>query len=232
MKVKLEDLEFDKKLYQRVEANWVTVVSYTDAMRAGEKFPPIEVVKRGDKWLVIDGWHRSQAAKAAKLDSIEATVIKAASEQEQFLRAVETNLRHGRGLSPYEKAIVAQRLASTEFQWSQSKVCGFLHMTKESLVRMIGKRSTANANGFGMGKIHKAPLGHLVQLGEVSAEAEQAEGVLAVRDQHHLFTQALAVVESGIVDLTDPSVCEVLERLAGWFRENRPRIRAGMKAAA
>src|ERR1019366_5625892 len=110
MQVKLSDLIYDKKLYPRVEVNWVTVVSYTDAMRAGEKFPPIEVLKEGDKWLVVDGWHRGHAAKAAHLDTIEAVLTKAVSEQEQFLRAVETNLRHGRGLSPYEKAMIAQRL--------------------------------------------------------------------------------------------------------------------------
>ena len=230
MQVKLSDLIYDKKLYPRVEVNWVTVVSYTDAMRAGEKFPPIEVLKQGDKWLVVDGWHRGHAAKAAHLDTIEAVLTKAVSEQEQFLRAVETNLRHGRGLSPYEKAMIAQRLSSTEFKWSLSKVSGFLHMTKDSLRRMIAKRETTN--GFGISKIHKAPLEHLIQQGQVSKEAEEAESSLAVRDQHHLFHQALAVLESGIVDLDDPKVCEILEQMAGWFRANRPRIRAGLKEAA
>jgi hypothetical protein len=230
--VKLSDLIFDKKLYPRVEVNWVTVVSYTDAMRAGEKFPHIEVVQQGDKWLVVDGWHRSHAAKAAHLETIEAVVIEAPSDRDQFLRAVETNLRHGRHLSPYERACIAQRLCSAEFKWSQSKIAGFLHMTKDSLKRMLRKRATTPAAGAWLGKIHKAPLQHLVAQGEVSSEAEEAESILAVKNQQHLFSQALVVLESGIVDLGDPKLCAILDQLAGWFRENRPRVRAGMEKAA
>ena|ERR1035438_5003162 len=227
MQVKLSDLVYDQKLYPRVMVNWVTVVSYTDAIKAGEKFPPIEVVKRGDQWLVVDGWHRGNAAKAAHLETIEAVEVEAKTEKDQFLRAVLTNLRHGRNLSPYEKALIAQRLSSKEFNWKESKIAGFLHMTTDSLHRMIGKRETTN--GFGISKIHKAPLEHLVQQGEVSEEADAAEGGLAVRDQQHLFNQALAVVESGIVDLGDSKLCEILEKLAEWFKTNRPRIRAGLK---
>ena len=233
MQVKIADIVFDEKLYPRVGTNWVTVASYTDAMRTGAKFPPIEVVKLPDgKWACPDGWHRIGAAKAAGFDTIEAEVSKAKTPAEQFLRAVETNLRHGRGLAPYEKAMIAQRLSSAEFKWSSSKIAGFLHMTKDSLSRMIKKRSVLDGNGFGFGKMHKAPLEHLVATGEVSAQAESAETSLASESQIRVFTQALACMEGGIVDFEDANVCEVILQIGRWVRENGPRLKEGVKKAA
>jgi hypothetical protein len=233
MKIKLADIVFDQKLYPRIETNWLTEVNYADAMKTGAKFPPIEVVAlAGGKWACCDGWHRIGAAKRAGLDSIEAIVSKAKTEAEQFLRAIETNLTHGRGLSPYEKARIVERLHSAEFKWSQSKIAGFLHMTKASLSRMIKKRSVLDTNGFGFGKMHKAPLANLVAAGEVSAEAESAEASLATESQAHIFVQALALMEGGIVDFEDANVCEVILSIGRWVRENGLRLKEGAKKAA
>ena len=233
MQLKLADIVFDQKLYPRIETNWLTEVNYADAMKTGAKFPPIEVVAlAGGKWACCDGWHRIGAAKRAGLDSIEAIVSKAKTEAEQFLRAIETNLTHGRGLSPYEKAIIVQRLHSAEFKWSQSKIAGFLHMTKASLSRMIKKRSVLDGNGFGFGRMHKAPLENLVAAGEVSAEAEAAEASLASESQIRVFTQALCCMEGGIVNFGDPNVCEAILQIGRWIRENASRLREGVKKAA
>ena len=233
MKIKLADIVFDQKLYPRIETNWLTEVNYADAMKTGAKFPPIEVVAlAGGKWACCDGWHRIGAAKRARLDSIEAIVSKAKTAAEQFLRAIETNLTHGRGLSPYEKAIIAQRLLSSEFKWEKSKIAGFLHMTKDSLSRMITKRAVFEGNGFGFGKMHKAPLEHLVAAGEVSPEAEAAEASLASESGARVFGQALALMEGGIVDFDDPRVCETILAIGKWIRENASRLKAGTKEAA
>ena len=104
-------------------------------------------------------------------------------------------------------------------------------MTKESLGRMIKKRSVLDGNGFGFGKMHKAPLQNLVAAGVVSPEAEAAERSLASESQAHIFGQAFALMEGGIVDFDDANVCEVILNIGRWVRENGPRLREAKKAA-
>ncbi len=230
MQIKLSELTFDKSIYPRSAVDWVTVVVYADAMKLGDKFPAIEVVKTKDGYSVIDGWHRCDAAKRCGFESIEATVVEAAGERERFLRAVETNLKHGRALGAYEKAQIANRLAS--YNWKEAKIARFLSMTQESLKRMLVKRVSPSA-GLGFGKVHKAPLEHIIQAGgTVSPEAEQAEATLAVQSQTHLFVQVVSCFEGGIVNLADPDVCSLLDRMRTWLRDHAAEIRAGIKAVA
>lgn len=53
-----ERLVIDESIYPREKIDQLTVKSYVRALRAGAQFPPLVVIWRDGKWIVIDGGHR------------------------------------------------------------------------------------------------------------------------------------------------------------------------------
>ena len=66
MKLKIDEIEIDEDIYPRIN-KWKkeTVDSYADALKAGAKFPPLEVQKVNKEneiiIIVLDGVHRIKA---------------------------------------------------------------------------------------------------------------------------------------------------------------------------
>ena len=100
----------DPQYYPRVQSNWQTVARYVDALRAGETFPPIELVKRGSEYVVIDGWHRVQAYKQVGTAIVMAIILVGLPKKRWLLKAAELNRRNGRQMSKQDRVMVANRL--------------------------------------------------------------------------------------------------------------------------
>lgn len=75
MLVKIKDLVVDESIYPRHHINQKTIELYAERLQDSIKFPPIEIqrVKQNgaEQLLVIDGIHRIEAHKEAKLNEIK-----------------------------------------------------------------------------------------------------------------------------------------------------------------
>jgi|GEM_PF-2694443 len=99
----LGSLVLDPALQCRAGIDHDTVSEYCDLMRAGKTFPPIEVIQCASQGnLVVDGWHRVQAAKEAayakNLGLSDVTIDAKVAEgtfRDALLIAVQANGDHG-----------------------------------------------------------------------------------------------------------------------------------------
>ena len=74
----LESLYFEDVFYPREKEDWRAKHNYKQALLAGANFPPIIVIPRKSNkgvYLVIDGWHRTQACKELKEKNIRAELL-------------------------------------------------------------------------------------------------------------------------------------------------------------
>jgi ParB-like nuclease domain len=92
--VRVADLVLDDAYQVRRELDRGAIKRYADAMRAGHKFPPIKVAQVNGAPIVVDGWHRTSAARLIGRATLSATVV-TADEQELAWIAAEANLTHG-----------------------------------------------------------------------------------------------------------------------------------------
>jgi len=115
MKIKLNNLTWDKEIYPRSNLNQKTLESYTQAWEAGADFPAIEIqkIKKNDEIInvITDGVHRWKAKKEAEIDekTIECREWKEGeldykeSKWKLLLRSANLNATHGDRLSYRDK---------------------------------------------------------------------------------------------------------------------------------
>ena len=94
MELRISQITEDAEIQQRVEMKDYIVRDYTEAMRRGDKFPPIKAIFDGDKYWLADGFHRVAAAKKIGLETIEADV-KEGGRRDALLCAIGANDEHG-----------------------------------------------------------------------------------------------------------------------------------------
>ncbi len=74
MNIPVGEITLDPKLQPRNELNADAIQQYSDDIRAGDEFPPVEVTNVKGRYYLTSGWHRTLAAKRAGLKSIEVIV--------------------------------------------------------------------------------------------------------------------------------------------------------------
>lgn len=95
------------------------VESYTEALKAGAEFPPIDVFRDGSALYLADGFHRLAAHKAAGESEILA-VVRPGGYEEAYAHAESANLLHGLELSMDDKKNIYFRRLARGF-WDDSK---------------------------------------------------------------------------------------------------------------
>ena len=104
MKQQIKDIIIRMDLYPRFEVNPRKVEEYAENI---EKLPPVLTNQNN---ILIDGLHRLKAHRQVGLKEIEVIVEKTASENDLYLRAIETNAKHGLQLSYKDKKSIAVTL--------------------------------------------------------------------------------------------------------------------------
>lgn len=102
--------ELDERLYPRLSRDYRVVRSYAAALETGSVFPPVLYGRIGKRIVLLDGWHRLAAFKAAGRKVIPAIDLGPLTEAEAFAAAVEANTRHGLALSQEERERAYRRL--------------------------------------------------------------------------------------------------------------------------
>lgn len=131
--IPLSSIEVDNELQPRVVMDQAAIDDYSEAMKAGDTFPPITVFDDGKtKWLA-DGWHRYYAAEKAGRDEIEAD-IKQGSRRDALLFSISANTKHGLRSSRADKRRSVMTLLA-DSEWSTlsdrelAKLAGVTHPT-------------------------------------------------------------------------------------------------------
>jgi len=104
MKKQIKEIQIRMDLYPRQEVDNKKIQEYSENV---ELLPPI-IINQDN--ILIDGLHRIKANKQAGNTEIECVVEKTTSENEIYLRAIETNSTHGLQLSMKDKQSVAIKL--------------------------------------------------------------------------------------------------------------------------
>ena len=201
-----------REIQSRVEMNGETVQEYTAAMKDGEQFPPIVVFPDGNGgYVVADGFHRLNAAKNAKLETIAAEVHDG-GPRDAILYSAGANIRHGlRRSNDDKRRAVLMLLEDTEWsRWSNREIArrtGVSDPTvakyreelsaKNSQIDMFDDTRTVTRNGttYEMKKKHWA------------SGLSRNEWLGSYARTHHIehltFEELLGRIQKGAKELTD-----------------------------
>jgi transcriptional regulator with XRE-family HTH domain len=89
-------LVVDERCQAREERDAETVREYSRLYSEGEELPPIEVFQVDDDLVVIDGFHRIEAARRARLAKLPVKVTGTGTIEDAQWAAVSKNAKHGR----------------------------------------------------------------------------------------------------------------------------------------
>jgi hypothetical protein len=104
------DIVIDPTIRVR-EVNTFVTSRYSEAMRAGEIFPPITIDKKN---RLVRGHHRVYSYKAVfePDHEIECEISKNTNDADLIMEALEDNCRHGEPLTTWEKKVAVLRLVN------------------------------------------------------------------------------------------------------------------------
>jgi len=176
--VNVDRLVLDWTSYPRNDLCGVTVRRLRDALTAGHALPPIIVCDTTMR--VVDGFHRLQAYRLSKRDTIPAEMRHYDNEAGLFRDAVLANIAHGRPLDPYDiRRCVARCL---ELGICMEEIQEITHLPPAGLSGMI--------EGFvpcvsGEEVPLKQPLRYLKQqLDGISVSTSQRDGIASYGGRH------------------------------------------------
>jgi site-specific DNA-methyltransferase (adenine-specific) len=92
--IPVSSIRLDGGTQNRSQLDWVVIAEYSEEMKNGARFPAIDVTYDGEAYWLVDGFHRVNAAKDAKLETILADV-KPGTLQDAQWRSYGVNKSHG-----------------------------------------------------------------------------------------------------------------------------------------
>lgn len=143
-KITLDDITIDQAIQMREELHIPTVQDYAEAI---EELPPVTVVAvitaYGEKWYLVDGFHRYAAHKEAGRKEIAVNVVEGTFDQ-AFDMAMTTNYKNGRRPTTGDQRKSVTKLVEhyrDSFGLDSKKVVPFL------VAKGIGKRTAERYTG-------------------------------------------------------------------------------------
>ena len=206
-RLKLNQLKLDYDLYPREHVDNYHVRELVEALEAEANFPPILIDAKTKR--VIDGFHRVEAFRRVWGDDalIEAEAKEYASEADMFADAMEANSKHGRGLSPYDKA---RSIAKAEtLGITLDKVSSLLQLTVDTVKEMKQERFAYYQTKL---VALKRSAMHLAgqELDEEQMNYARKAGGL---NQGFYINQVIAMLESDSLDDKNERVMNLLRKL-------------------
>ncbi len=106
MKIPIDDVKWDPAIYPRAKWKTSTIERYSDAMVAGDVFPPL--ILDSDSNTLLDGKHRLEAYKMAEIEDVpvELVTIPAGVTTKYF--AATLSSRHGDRMSNEDLEVLAE----------------------------------------------------------------------------------------------------------------------------
>jgi hypothetical protein len=123
----VEQIRLDGNTQSRAMLSNETIERYSEAMQAGDRFPPIDVFYDGLSYWLADGFHRLAAVRLATrltLDPLIEAQIHSGDHRAALLYSIGANATHGLPRTNEDKRrSVLLMLKDTEWQqWSDSAI--------------------------------------------------------------------------------------------------------------
>lgn len=131
--VALHDILRDDSLQVRSRVEPKTVRQYSEAMRGGAEFPAITLARIDGSLLLVDGWHRVEAALSNNEYAIWANVFVMTFDEAKW-QAAKANTQHGLPLKTKEYREVFRAFIDSEQHRQGRKL-----MPYREIARHIGK---------------------------------------------------------------------------------------------
>lgn len=106
--VALQEITCDPDLQPRVEGIDADHVQELEGI--AETWPPLKVVKRGERYVLVDGFHRFAAAQNLGLGAVPVDLLEAPPDGDLASLAFALNAAHGKPLTLSDRRAFASRL--------------------------------------------------------------------------------------------------------------------------
>lgn len=136
-KLNLEAIRLDGETQARVALDSTQVSEYAEAMRDGDKFPPIVVFHDGSDYWLADGFHRYHATKQIGHASIEAEV-KVGTVQEAQIYAFGANAKRGLSTNHEDNRSIIIRMLNHPISsgWTNAEIARHVGVSKMTVGRV------------------------------------------------------------------------------------------------
>jgi hypothetical protein len=209
----ITDIDFSWEVYPRTSTYWYLANKYRKMMDAGVHFDAITVTKLDGKTLLVDGWHRLEAHRLRKETEIEVQFKECASLDEVLIAATEINASHGAPLSFQDLLRVATQLVE-DYKYTYVQASAVVHIDAKELKQHMRQRKMATKDEHGRPGIVKAPFKRSV----MKPQTEDAQKIYMTRTQVSLLRQTVDLFENGYINLDDPVIIGLVEKLADILR--------------
>jgi len=184
--VPLELLTKDAGTQQR-PLNEDVVKEYMSLMADGVEFPPVEIVRAGDKYYLVDGFHRVECHERAGEKNIYA-YVETGSLKDAIWKSFGANRTHGQPLTGSERKQIIVRIL-TDGRWSKRSLSsiarhvgvtqGWVSRVKGEVLQAQKKERAAQKNTTGDAKRPEServlPSNTLSRDGEVEVKSKSGK---------------------------------------------------------
>jgi len=206
-KLSLSRIVARQEVQARVAMSEDTIEEYAEAMRKGDKFPPVVVFSDdGASYCLADGFHRFEATQKARLTLIHAE-IREGGKREAILYAVGANASHGLRRSREDKRNSVLKLLKDEewSQWSDREIARQCTVS-QPFVSKLRAELTDNVISENQIRTYRTKHGNLSAMNTGNIGRRRQRDEEPEENQRELDE----AIENGEVDLAD-----LPERLAG-----------------
>jgi hypothetical protein len=135
--IPIESIKRDRATQQRTSLNHEIVIEYAEAMKNGDRFPPVKVRYDDRNYWLTDGFHTTEAAWSIGKTEIQAVITKG-TLRDAILDSVGVNAEHGLRRSNADKRRAVTTLLEDE-EWGKWSNCEIARRCKvsEGLVRKV-----------------------------------------------------------------------------------------------
>jgi len=116
----LDCIELDNSLQPRCTG--IDEAHVAALMETPETWPPITAAMRGQAAVLVDGFHRYEAAVRLGLDYVSVRVVNAPTDDDYFRLAFELNAAHGRPLTLTDRKAYAYQLLKAHPDFSDREI--------------------------------------------------------------------------------------------------------------
>ncbi|MGA2105733.1 MAG: ParB N-terminal domain-containing protein [Methanoregula sp.] len=138
----ISDIKQDAATQPRNKMDMAVIDEYAEGMKAGTKFPPLQVFRVKDHYILVDGYHRLWAAQSAKIQQVLCNVHMG-TMRDAILFASGVNATHGiRRTNDDKRRAVERLLVDSEWgQWSDNKIAEICNVSQPFVSKLRGVTS-------------------------------------------------------------------------------------------
>ncbi|GEM_PF-3826820 len=132
--IPIGQIKQDAATQPRVNMHMAVVDEYSESMKAGGKFPPLEVFRVDGEYVLVDGYHRLLAAQSSGIKKVLCNIHEG-KMRDAILFASGVNATHGLRRTNEDKRRAVERLLNDKewSKWSDNKIAEVCNVHPETV---------------------------------------------------------------------------------------------------